>query len=65
MAPLSNAKGALPSSISFLGSQTEEVLVSTLKPADDGRGMIVRLWNPGLKAAAGRIAVKEPVIEVD
>jgi len=35
------------------------VLVSTLKPADDGRGLIVRLWNPGLKAAAGRIAVKE------
>ncbi|MCI0542006.1 MAG: hypothetical protein L0Z50_42965, partial [Verrucomicrobiales bacterium] len=57
--PLSNAKGALPSSLSFLGSQTDEVLVSTLKPADDGRGMIVRLWNPGLQAAAGRIAVKE------
>jgi len=30
-----------------------------LKPADDGRGIIVRLWNPGLQAAAGRIAVKE------
>jgi alpha-mannosidase len=59
VAPLSNAKGALPSALSFLDSQTKEVLVSTLKPADDGRGMIVRLWNPSLTGTAGRIAVQE------
>jgi alpha-mannosidase len=55
--PFTNAKGTLPPSMSFAGSTTDEVLVSTLKPANDGRGMVARLWNPGLEAASAHLSL--------
>jgi alpha-mannosidase len=53
--PLSNVEGSLPPAKSFLEASLGEVLVSTLKLADDGRGLVVRLWNPGNQTAAARI----------
>jgi len=56
---LPNRNGSLPSSTSFAGSKSDQVLITTLKPADSGRGMIARLWNPGGQAASGGLAMKE------
>jgi alpha-mannosidase len=53
--PLSNPEGSLPAAKSFLEGSLGEVLVSTLKLADDGRGLVVRLWNPGNQPAAVRL----------
>lgn len=39
-------KGILPSSSSLLEIQPAALALSTIKPAEDGRGIIVRLWNP-------------------
>ncbi|MCA1584930.1 MAG: glycosyl hydrolase-related protein [Acidobacteria bacterium] len=34
-------------------------MISTLKRADDGRGLIVRLWNPGDRPATARITLPD------
>jgi hypothetical protein len=39
--------GVLPSSKTFGVLNTGEVVLSALKPAEDGAGFVVRLWNPG------------------
>ncbi len=59
VAPLSNPKGALPPAKSFLDVGTGEVLVSALKRADDGRGLIVRLWNPGVQPVTAKLSLPD------
>jgi alpha-mannosidase len=57
--PLANMKGSLPPAKSFVETSGEEVLISTLKQADDGRGLIVRLWNPGGRGSSARITLAD------
>jgi len=59
VAPLSNPKGALPPAKSFLRMEGGDVLVSALKRADDGRGLIARLWNPGSQPVTARISLPD------
>lgn len=42
-----NPQGLLPVSKSFLQVDAGQVVATAVKQADDGRGLIVRLWNPG------------------
>ncbi len=60
--PLSNAKGSLPPSKSFFEAGPDEVLVLALKQAVVGRGLVVRLWNPGRQPATGRISLPDVLI---
>ncbi len=53
-------RGAKPSGQPRLRLSADQVLVSGLKPSDDGRALIVRLWNSSDRDAATRIAWAEP-----
>jgi alpha-mannosidase len=41
------ARGAAPQRESLLRLGAQQLLVTGLKPADDGPGVIVRIWNAG------------------
>ena len=43
---LTRRDGSLPSETSFVDISSGQLIVSALKQADDGRGLIVRIWNP-------------------
>lgn len=45
----------LPDDQSFLRVEGDAVVVSAVKPADDGNGGVLRLWNPGDAEATARI----------
>ncbi len=52
----------LPESRSFLEINTEDdVVVTAIKPAADGNGGIIRLWNPGPKSIEAVIKLARPV----
>jgi alpha-mannosidase len=39
----------------YLAQLDGRLVCSTVKPAEDGKGLIVRLWNPGRRAASERL----------
>ena len=43
---LTRNNGSLPIETGFLDLGSEQLVLSALKQADDGRGLIVRIWNP-------------------
>ena len=43
----------------------DEVVLSALKPADDGEGLVVRLINPGPDPVESRVTLGFPVAEVE
>ena len=53
-------RGSAPRATSLLQIDPAEILVSGLKPSDDGKAMIVRLLNAGDKAAAARLTWSRP-----
>src|SRR5690606_7837087 len=50
-----HASEQLPEDTSMLAVESEACVVTAIKPAADGPGGIVRLWNPGTEAAPARI----------
>jgi alpha-mannosidase len=52
---LTRREGRLPNDASLLETGSRQVLLSALKPADDGPGLIVRLWNPTDAAHTARL----------
>ena len=59
---LRNPQGRLPVSKSFLEVDSGKVVASAVKRADDGRGLIVRLWNPENEVASAKIRLPGSVI---
>ncbi len=51
----------LPDDISFLELERGAAVVTAVKPADDGRGGVVRLWNPTDTDVQDRLLVHCPV----
>ena len=58
-------EGALPASASFLSLDAPGVVISAVKEAEDGRGLVVRLYNPTDDTASGRLRLWRPVAEVE
>ena len=50
-------EGHLPVSASFLEVDSEQVVLLASKRAEDGRGLILRLWNPGPAPARARVTL--------
>ena len=53
---LTSRQGSLPTTGSFMAVDSERVVLSTLQKADDGRGLIVRLWNPSDDARSVKVS---------
>ena len=49
------ARGAKPSGTSFLSVEPDDVLVTALKPSDDGGAVIVRLFGTSAQARSARL----------
>ncbi len=54
------ARGPRPSGPPRLTVSSPDVLVTGLKPSDDGRGLIVRLWNASPREAETRLTWSRP-----
>ncbi|MBX3744714.1 MAG: hypothetical protein KF833_05345 [Verrucomicrobiae bacterium] len=54
------ARGPAPDASPLLRLSSEEVLVTGLKPSDDGRAWIVRLWGAGGRDTAVRLDWRDP-----
>jgi mannosylglycerate hydrolase len=52
--------GGLPQAHSFVQVEPEALVVSAIKKHETRATMIVRLWNPGVEAVAGRLRVAAP-----
>lgn len=59
------AEGALSSVGSFLTLEAPGVAVGAIKGAEDGRSLVVRLYNPTDEPASGRLRLLRPVREVE
>ncbi len=57
--------GELPASASFLSLDALGVVVSAIKGAEDGRGLVVRLYNPTDAPATGSLHLLWPVDTVE
>lgn len=53
-------KGDLPASGCFLEIEPANLVLSALKPAEDGHGFILRFWNMGIQATEGRVRLGLP-----
>lgn len=53
--------GSLPSTRSFLALDQGALVLSTVKTAEDGDGLVVRLWNPTGKAASDTLRCERPI----
>jgi alpha-mannosidase len=54
------ARGVKPAATPRLAIASPEVIVTGMKPSDDGRAIIVRLWNAGNKDVATRVEWSAP-----
>ncbi len=59
------SEGALPASASFLSLDAPDVVVSAIKGAEDGRGLVARLYNPTDRPASGLLRLLRPVTAVE
>jgi len=55
------SEGELPASASFLSLDAPGVVVSAIKAAEDGHGLVVRLYNPTDAPATGSLRLLWPV----
>jgi mannosylglycerate hydrolase len=56
-----NSKGNLPPCLGFLQVAPEKLCMSALKAAEEGAGVILRLFNPTQATLEGRITVMAPI----
>ncbi len=61
----SQASGPLPSRASFLSVDAPGVQVSALKGAEDGNGIVLRLFNVGDGPASGTLQLLHPAIRIE
>lgn len=54
------ARGAKPSGVPWLSVESPDVLVTGLKPSDDGKAVIVRLWGAGGQDVQTALKWSEP-----
>ncbi len=54
---LTGAAGGLPAAGGFVDIDALGVVMLAFKQADDGRGIVARLWNPGPKPQMARVAL--------
>ena len=54
------ARGAAPRAMPWLRVEPSDVIVSGLKPSDDGKAIIVRLWGAGDKTTSARLIWSQP-----
>ena len=46
---------------SYLAQLDHQLIVSAIKPAEDGQGLIVRLWNPSDEVRSERLRLDRPI----
>ncbi|HUS81667.1 MAG TPA: glycoside hydrolase family 38 C-terminal domain-containing protein [Dehalococcoidia bacterium] len=63
-APASGA-GALPPSAALVEVRPSRLVVSAIKAEEDGRGLVVRLYNVSDRAVRGRVRLTEPCGRVE
>ncbi len=59
-ATVAAGSGALPAAGSLVESKPAQLVVSAVKAAEDGRGLVVRVYNAGDRAVHGRVRLAEP-----
>jgi len=47
--------GKLPAELSFVSTDNDRIIISAVKQAEDGRGVVVRLFNPSDKATDTKV----------
>lgn len=52
-----------PDTRSFVQVDAGDAVVTALKPAEDGQGAVIRLWNPGTKETLAQFRLDRPVVE--
>ncbi len=57
---VSGGDGTLPPSGSVLAIEPPEVILSTLKPAEDGDGVVARVYNIASEPATGKVRLHAP-----
>jgi len=62
---VNGGSGAMPVEKSLVRLDGEGVALSTVKPAEDGDGIVVRVYNISDEPAAATIALGEPVVRVE
>lgn len=58
-----NAEGNMPSALSLLEVHPPQVIVSAIKGAEDGTGIVIRLWNATQEEISGSIVLWREVAE--
>ena len=61
----SEEKGSLPSELGFLSLRPEGLVLSAFKVAEDGRGIVVRVYNPTSRTISGQISFWRPPLEAE
>lgn len=61
LAQVGSHPGELPPAHSFFTLEPSALILSAVKPAEDGQGMIVRLFNPTTETVAGMLTVGLPL----
>ena len=59
-ATVAAGSGALPAAGSLVESKPAQLVVSAVKAAEDGRGLVVRVYNAGDRTVHGRVRLREP-----
>jgi alpha-mannosidase len=57
------SKGTLPQTASFLSIEPSTVIMSALKVADDGSGLILRVYNPTSKDLEAKIVCSQKPVK--
>ncbi len=60
----SSHSGTLPTDGSFVQVASEELTISAVKEAEDGRGLIVRFWNTSTEPGEGTVKLWKPPARV-
>ena len=59
-AATASGSGALPAARSLVETRPSRLVVSAVKVAEDGRGIVVRVYNAGHRAVRGHVRLTEP-----
>ena len=58
-------KGTLPKEMSFFSVAPEDLVLSGVKPAEDGKGIIIRVFNPSDREISGGITAWKDIASAD